>query len=370
MRRPQFRCHDYAFELTGDPQIVSTLEALLADLTTSDAADPHTWDIETFKAHARVVVDGTDAGDWVLRELLPPNVISTLTVTVIAAHPTTLHLHAGAVVVDGHTVLVVAPSGSGKSTLTCALIAAGAEYRTDEVVAVDPDGRGVTTYPKPLSVKATGIDAVERLTGMTCPHRDRSWHFPASAIGSLAKGDDAPVTTIAFNSHQPSQPALVEPLHRATAVRLILADSQDAVVIGPESLVAAAGLTRSAHCLRATGGDAAEIARAVLDAHRTTVLPGVVESVPAPGGSASLARAADVQSVVVDGRAVLYTPEPHRVVELNESQTVWWLLLDGTPFDQIVDEVVRETGSAWSDVAAAGRTFVAGLRSLGVLRDP
>ena len=370
MRRPQFRCHDYAFELTGDPEIVSRLEAMFADLATSETDDPHVWDIETFQAHARVVVDGTDVGEWLVRDLLPANAISTLTVSVIAAHPTTLHLHAGAVVVDGATVLLVAPSGSGKSTLTCGLVAAGAEYRTDEVVAVDPDGRGITTYPKPISVKASGIAPVEHLTGTTCPHRDRSWHFPASTIGSVAAGGDAPVTTIAFNSHEPSQPASVEPLHRATAVRLILADSQDAVVIGPESLMSAAGLARSANCLRVRGGDAAEVARAILDAHPAPVRPGEVGSVSAPEGDSSPARAGDVQSVVVDGRAVLYTPEPHRLIELDESQTVWWLLLDGTPFDQIVDEVVQVTGSGRAAVIAAGGTFVDGFRSLGVLRHP
>ncbi len=364
----QFRCHDYVFQLTGDPQLVKDLEALFVDIATSPIAAPHTWDIESFQAHARVIVDGKTVGEWVVRDLLAAEVISRLTMTVIAAHSGELHLHAGGVVVDDKTVLLVAPSGSGKSTLTCALVAAGARYRTDEVVAVGRDGGGITTYPKPISVKAPGIDEVERLTGLTCTPGAKTWELPASSFGSVASGDDHPVTTIVFNSYVPSQLALIEPLPRATAVRLILSDSQDAALIGPASLVTAAHLARSAHCLRVTGGDATEVGQAILEAHRVPVEPGEVATVRAPSTGDSPARADDVCSVVIDGRAVLYTPEPHRLIELDESQTLWWVLLDGTPFDQIVDEVVRETASPSEHVVAAGNTFVEGFRSLGVLR--
>ena len=74
-------------------------------------------------------------------------------------------------------------------------------------------------------------------------------------------------------------------------------------------------------------------------------------------------------SIVIDGRAVLYTPEPYHLIELDEAQTLWWLLLDGTPFDETIDEVVRETREWRSDVLAAGTAAVETFRSLGVLTD-
>jgi len=116
-----------------------------------------------------------------------------------------------------------------------------------------------------------------------------------------------------------------------------------------------------------TGGDAAELGQVILEAHRVLVEPGDVAMVPAPSDEATPARAHDVYSVVVDGRAVLYTPEPHRLIELDETQTLWWVLLDGTPFEQIVDEVAQETAIAHAEVVAAGNAYVDGFRSLGLL---
>ena len=357
------------FELVGEPHLVSALEPLFVDLVTSPVSNPHIWTIEAFQAHARVTIDGQEVGEWVIHDHLHSTVISTLTMAVIAAHPARLHLHAGAVVHDGKTVLLLAPSGSGKSTLTCALVAAGALYRTDEVVAVDRDSYGITTYPKPISIKGSGIDVVESLTGLTCAAGATSWELPAGSVGALAPDERYPVTTIAFNTYMPEQTAVVEPLHRATAVRLILSDSQDAELVGPESVVAAAHLARSAQCLRVTGGDAAELAQAILEAHRLPVEPGDVVVVPPPVVDTAPARAEGVCSVVIDGRAVLYTPEPHRLIELDEGQTLWWVLLDGTPFDQIVDEVVEATAASRADVVAAGIAVVDGFRALDVLND-
>jgi energy-coupling factor transporter ATP-binding protein EcfA2 len=370
VKASQFRCLGYVFEFAGDRELVDRLEALFVDLNATPVGDAHIWTVEVFEAHARVTVDGAEPGPWVLRELLAATVISTLTLTVIAACPTSLHLHAGAVVDDGRTILLLAPSGSGKSTLTCALVAAGACYRTDEVVAVAPDGLSVTTFPKPISVKRSGIGVVEELTGLTRSAGSTGWEIPASSFGSIAGDGDYPVTTLAFNTYLPSQSVLVEPLHRATAVRRILADSQDVELVGPDSLVAAAGLTRSAHCVQVTGGGAAEVADATLAAHQVQVEPGEVAIVPPSTMGAGPARSQEVHSIVIDRRAVLFTAEPHRLIELDEAQTLWWLLLDGTPFDQTIDEVAGEMVVPRADVAAAATAFLEAFGDLGVLHIP
>ncbi|MGK0276503.1 MAG: hypothetical protein ACI9N0_002897 [Ilumatobacter sp.] len=366
----QFRCLDYVFEFAGDLELVTRLEALFVDLSATPVANPYIWTVEVFQAHARVTIDGAEPEPWVLRELLAASVISTLTLTVIAACPKSLHLHAGAVVDDGKTILLLAPSGSGKSTLTCALVAAGACYRTDEVVAVDRDGLGVATFPKPISVKRSGIGVAERLTGLAHAAGTTGWEIPGSSFGSIASDGDNPVTTLAFNSYLASQSVLVLPLHRATAVRHILADSQDVELVGPDSLVAAAGLVRSARCLQVTGGDAAEVADAILAAHHLQVEPGEVVIVRPSTMGAGPARSREVRSIVIDRRAVLFTPEPHRLIELDEAQTLWWLLLDGTPFDQTIDEVAGEMVVPRADVAAAATASLEAFGALGVLHTP
>lgn len=366
----QFRCHDYVFELCGDTEQVDELEELFVDLATPTVPDAHIWTIEVEKGRARVVIDGDDVKPWVGRDEFPAHVISTLTLATIIADPDKLHTHAAAVVHDGRSILLVAPSGSGKSTLTCALVAAGAHYRTDESVAIDPDRFHITTFPKPISVKKFGIHEVKRLTGLSPEDGATTWEIPASSFGSAAPDDDYPVTTIAFNSYTPSEPTCVEPLHRASAVHRILADSQDSELHGPDSLLVAAGLARSAQCLRVTGSDAADVAQAVLEAHQLDIAPGKMSLVPHPRQGPGPARMTDVRSVIIDGRAVLYTPEPYRLIELDETQTLWWLLFDGTPLDDTVNEVVRETGSPSAAVIAAGRACIEGFESLGLLQSP
>jgi hypothetical protein len=369
MVNPHVRCNDVVVELVGDPDLVARLAEVLVDLATTPVADPRVWCVETFGAHARVTCDQDVVVDWARLDVFVACVISALTMTVVAAQSTQLHLHAAAVVSEGTTIVLPAPSGSGKSTLTCALVAAGAWYRTDELVAVDADGRDITTYPKPLSIKTAGVDVVKRLTGLVPDHRSAGWELPARLVGRLAPDGQFPVSTVAFNRYEPGRPAIVESVHRTTAVRLLLADSQDAEAVGPASLAIAANLVRTAQCFRATGGDAVELAQAILDAGRAPSEPAEVVLVEPPTGTSLPARAADVASVVIDGRAVLYTPEPSRLIELDETQTVWWLLLDGTPVHQIVEDVAKVTGVSHGEVAKIRSAVVAALRSLGILAD-
>ncbi|MGZ0176779.1 MAG: hypothetical protein ACKVIQ_07895 [Acidimicrobiales bacterium] len=366
----QFRCQDYVFELLGESELVAELEALFLDLATISIAKPHAWTIEVDREQARVVIDGDDVKPWVNSGNFAAHVISTLTIAMIAGHSSKLHAHAASVVHDGRSMLLVAPSGSGKSTLTCALVAAGAQYRTDEAVAIDPDRLDIVTFPKPISVKKFGIQEVKRLTGLSPPHGATTWEIAASSFGSVAADGDYPVTTIAFNSYTPSEPTCVEPLHRASAVHRILSDSQDTEMHGPKSLAVVAGLTRTAQCLRVAGSDSADVARALLEAHQLVVDPGELTMVEPPLQGLGRARRHDVCSVVIDGRAVLYTPEPYRLVELDDAQTLWWLLLDGTRFDDTVDEIVHATGSPRASVVATGRACIEGFQSLDLLSSP
>ena len=63
-----------------------------------------------------------------------------------------LFLHAGVVEWGGRAILVPGRSGTGKSSLVAALVAAGAQYYSDEFAVVDASGR-VHAYPKRISLR-------------------------------------------------------------------------------------------------------------------------------------------------------------------------------------------------------------------------
>ncbi len=49
-------------------------------------------------------------------------------------------VHAGVAVAEGKAIVIPAPTFSGKSALVAALVAAGAEYFSDEFAVLRPDG--------------------------------------------------------------------------------------------------------------------------------------------------------------------------------------------------------------------------------------
>ena len=89
-------------------------------------------------------------------------------------------LHAGAVERDGRAIVVAGESGRGKSTLTAALVQAGFNYVTDELVLIDPLTAHVEPYPKALDLSAEshtllglGDPAGIGLQGTGVPRRPR-----------------------------------------------------------------------------------------------------------------------------------------------------------------------------------------------------
>ncbi|HVW48407.1 MAG TPA: hypothetical protein VHA76_15230 [Solirubrobacterales bacterium] len=77
----------------------------------------------------------------------------------------TLCVHAAGVLADGRVLAPAADSGGGKSTLAGELLARGAEFFCDDVLAVEPTGAGVVAHPGPrlAKVAATRPDLVRRL---------------------------------------------------------------------------------------------------------------------------------------------------------------------------------------------------------------
>jgi hypothetical protein len=57
--------------------------------------------------------------------------------------------HASAVAIEGNAVGFVAASGTGKTTLAAHLVARGAQFMTDDVLSLEPSGKGILAHPGP-----------------------------------------------------------------------------------------------------------------------------------------------------------------------------------------------------------------------------
>lgn len=69
--------------------------------------------------------------------------------------PEHVFIHAGAVTIEGHAIILPGRSFAGKTTLVKALVQRGAVYFSDDFAVIDREGR-VIPFPKPLSVRGPG----------------------------------------------------------------------------------------------------------------------------------------------------------------------------------------------------------------------
>jgi hypothetical protein len=104
-------------------------------------------------------------------------------------------LHAGAVVVGDRAVAVLGPTGTGKSSVTARLMLAGAQFLTDDVLALEPtaDG-GVLAHPGAATVAVRDAEAVvlgERIAALGEPTGaggGKHYLRPARAAGPVPLG--------------------------------------------------------------------------------------------------------------------------------------------------------------------------------------
>ena len=152
-----------------DPAIAARIAALYAACCTADPRPPDleltvhsdaeaaTFELRVGGEHCCVTTDADELLAWVVWR-----------VNDAAVHhdDDRLVLHAAAVAIGEHTVLLAGPSGAGKSTLATALVLGGGAYMSDDSVAFDHDTGRVVSNPKPISLDAGAVAALERLVGV------------------------------------------------------------------------------------------------------------------------------------------------------------------------------------------------------------
>lgn len=363
-----FRCGHYQFSLDGPAEVAPRIHATFADLLAETGERSATrWHVDCDSDRYVLKID--DLVQFRARSAveLVHRSVPLLTRNALDARPEALHFHAMAVLDDASAIVVAGPSGAGKSTLCAAAVSAGAAYMTDEAIAIDPDSLSGHGYRKPLVVKRPAFEAVRALTGLEPPtDTGAAWDIPASRLGALAADKPHPVDTIVSYRHRADEPVTVQPMHRASMVHELLSDALDAVRFGADSVVVAARLAEQCTCLTATGSDATAIAEQLRARHREPVQPGIVHIV-APAAGSGPRRSAKITSAVIDGRAVLYDPVANHVVELDETATLWWQLLDGSPVAEVVADVAAETAEDPSYIGAAASRIVEEFTALRLL---
>lgn len=163
-------------------------------------------------------------------------------------------IHAG-VVASGRRVLILpGRSGTGKTTLVATLVAAGAEYGSDEFAAVDRDGR-VHAYARPLAFRsATSGDA----------------RIAPGALGSRVFSEPLPVAAILFTTFVPGAVVALRPLP-VSEVALGLLQHAPGARHNPTKTIAILGaVAAQARGLAGPRGEATDAVAAVTDLLRAT----------------------------------------------------------------------------------------------------
>jgi HprK-related kinase A len=74
-----------------------------------------------------------------------------------------LLLHAATVERDGKALILTGESGSGKSTMSAVLMSQGWRLLGDEFALIDPESGLAHPFPRPISLKNSGVAALENL---------------------------------------------------------------------------------------------------------------------------------------------------------------------------------------------------------------
>jgi hypothetical protein len=172
--------------------------------------------------------------------------------------------HAAGVLFDGHGLLLGGASGNGKSTLAGHLTAAGGDYLSDEVVAVAPDGREMSGFPRPLILKAGAAFLWRELLSEEA--YPKLAHLPGGAVwldpellraGCVRRA--APVSMLLFPCYTAGAPFAAQPLTPAEAAFRLMQLLVNAKNLPGHGFAAATRLARQTPAYSLTYAEATEV---------------------------------------------------------------------------------------------------------------
>jgi hypothetical protein len=381
--RPVIRCEarGFPFDVHGDAELHGTLTALFAALQREGGSNNQA--VFSVRREAgpgtpwHVRMDGElMMGCEQLGEALHGLMVH-ISQRVMTASDDLLSIHAAAVARSGRAVLLPGSSGSGKTTLCARLLQRGADYLSDDSVALDPDGR-VLGYPKALGFKVGTWQqfADAGLADLDLDHGPQLvWQIPPSRLGASSVNLADPVAVV-VPRFEPDAPVRIESMRRHSAAAALLGQAQNLLTFGvPEALEAIGRLVARVPCHAVVYGDARDAAPAVLDLIRfpekevtpyEVVLPGT------PSGTATQPYpAADVSALCFEDGALLVRGSSGEFAVVDPVGALIWPLLDG---HQTVESIGVELASLFetphSEIKSDVSLWISELVDRGFLLSP
>lgn len=244
--------HDFAVR-SDDPTLTQWLDGVLAPLATPGAAAVF-YDLRrvgsdrwTLRCDDEVVCAATDAAHALAMLLWHVNQRA------VASAGDLVLLHAAGVVADGIGVVLPAAAESGKSTLAAALVRAGFDYLSDEVVALEPGTLAVRPYPKALSldVGSQGVlaDLAPHVPAALRGRVPAQWQVPADHIraGSVAADGVVP-RLLVFPRYVAGAATTLTPVSRADALLAAAASTFRYGEAGARDVEVLGALVRACAC--------------------------------------------------------------------------------------------------------------------------
>jgi hypothetical protein len=289
-----------------------------------------------------------------------------------ATTPHRVTIHAGAVAGPHGAVVLPGAPGAGKSTMTAALVRAGCGYLSDELAALDLEGRLVHPFPRPLAlhpatVARVGAGGVPPAGAVARPGRDGGVLAPPRAFGATLAGPTPPAAIVMprIVSGAPGRP---RPLAPPTVLLGLLAHAPNLALLGTPAFVALATLAARCPGAGLEFDDPAPAAASVVALGGPPA--GGVDTVRAldrrPDLRRGPARGSDTDAVRFGaGDVVIHDRRTGAAHHLNGPAAEVYTRCDGRPEDALVADLV--TTYADPTVASDVRAVLTRLRDLHLI---
>lgn len=143
----------------------------------------------------------------------------------IAANKSQHALHAGAVHMGGHGIILPGSSGKGKSTLTAWLCGQGYQYLTDELIFLGDDGK-MTPFTRPVNLKTREPVVSDKFAEKNVDHilfsDDGAAMIPHRLLNNEFSPQTPIVSSILFPEYKKGAATQFKPVSPAQSVFMLL----------------------------------------------------------------------------------------------------------------------------------------------------
>lgn len=250
----------------ADAELTAILAAVLDPLRVVEPPDLAITIEPTGDETWRITVGGHDPVVLGSRLAVALRAIGEVNNLAVASVPDHLVLHAGAVAIDGHGVLLPGGSNHGKSTLTAALVADGAAYLTDEAAAITDD-LAIRPFAKAIALDPGSFPLFPELgpgpglEGLARAMAGREWHVPPERVGPVA--GTTPVSVVICPHWRAGATTRVSNVEPVEALHLLLGDAFDFTAGGGAVFDRLVRLVSTVPVVRVSYGDSASAMAAV-----------------------------------------------------------------------------------------------------------